>query len=464
MEKAVRQFSTLLHTGVARPITILGIVLIAATACKLDRAQKRAPGQPAMSELMHRRADQNQAWEKQRQALVDEVHRLTPQQAQVLEAQVKTRPQDRETLTKLVRYYQYKVDVKRMNALTLWHIEHEPNLQWPWNINPAWDQRAYELGKKLWLRELKRSAPKPAVYRNAAAYLEGGDKPLAEDILLAGQKKYPTENWAMALGQHYAQAVLGSTGPLAEFNVVRSVSMKEAHGPYAQNVRNKLAASNDPRLLTQSAQWLMVWGRRLLYSKEKPLDFDCLAIARSYNDRALSVEPDYRVALSMETAIEEARTAERIRNAPVESLNASDRLKMLTYQMEEVFLSGKMDQAKSKALELLAATQKNVSDPACGNAILLANLRLGEMALQRGAKRQSVRYLLAASQAPITDRLRYWEIDMSLARKLVDWGEREPVAQFLEHCSKFNYQGKVLAEWASQIRKGINPDLIPYRS
>ena len=168
-----------------------------------------------------------------------------------------------------------------------------------------------------------RSGAKPAVYRNTAAFLEGGDKPLAEDILLAGQKKYPTEIWMMALGQHYAQALLGSTGPLAEFNVVRQLSMKEAHGPYAQSVRNKLANSNDPHLLTQSAQWLMAWGRHFLHTKEKPLDFDFFAVARSYNDRALSVQPDYRPALSMKTAIEETRTLERIRNARVESLDCS---------------------------------------------------------------------------------------------------------------------------------------------
>src|SRR5437867_2166982 len=242
MVKAVHsQVSTLLYTGPDRLITLIGIVLIAATACKMDRAQKLAPGQPTMNELMHQRADQNQAWEKQRQALIDEVHKLTPQQAQALEAQVKTKPEDRETLTRLVRYYEYKVDVKRMNALTLWYIEHEPHRQWAWNINPAWDQRAYEQGKKLWLAHVKRSSATPAVYRNAAAFLEGGDKPLAEDILLAGQKKHPTTDWTMTLGQHYAQALLGSTGPLAEFNVVRSVSMKEAHGPYSLSVRNRLA-------------------------------------------------------------------------------------------------------------------------------------------------------------------------------------------------------------------------------
>jgi hypothetical protein len=53
--------------------------------------------------------------------------------------------------------------------------------------------------------------------------------------------------------------------------------------------------------------------------------------------------------------------------------------------------------------------------------------------------------------------------DMTLARQLVDWGEREAVAQFLDRCAQFNYRGKDLIEWAAQIRKGINPDLTPYR-
>jgi hypothetical protein len=53
---------------------------------------------------------------------------------------------------------------------------------------------------------------------------------------------------------------------------------------------------------------------------------------------------------------------------------------------------------------------------------------------------------------------------MTLARQLVDWGEREAVAQFLDRCALFNHRRKDLAEWATQIRKGINPDLTPYRS
>jgi hypothetical protein len=52
---------------------------------------------------------------------------------------------------------------------------------------------------------------------------------------------------------------------------------------------------------------------------------------------------------------------------------------------------------------------------------------------------------------------------MTLARELVDWGEREAVARFLDRCSSFNVSGKRQAEWAAEIRCGINPDLTPYR-
>ena len=67
----------------------------------------------------------------------------------------------------------------------------------------------------------------------------------------------------------------------------------------------------------------------------------------------------------------------------------------------------------------------------------------------------------AASDAPVTEYLRYNQIDMSLARKLVDAGERDAVATFLDRCAKFNHGGKPLKEWAAEIRKGTNPNLAP---
>lgn len=150
--------------------------------------------------------------------------------------------------------------------------------------------------------------------------------------------------------------------------------------------------------------------------------------------------------------------------SPPEQLSQSDKMWLLRGQTEEAFWDGKMDEAESKARELLALAARNTNDPEYGNAIFSANLSLGHVMLRRGDKRQAAGYLLAASNAPSTDDLRYGYIDMTVARQLVDLGEREAVAQFLDRCPQFNYRSKDLTEWAAQIRKGINPDLTPYRS
>src|SRR5262249_30573353 len=154
------------------------------------------------------------------------------------------------------------------------------------------------------------------------------------------------------LGMHYAQALLGSTGPLAEFNVVRSVSMKEAHGTYARSVRIKLADSNDPQILMQTAQYLMGWSLSFLFpcdKQAKPLDFDVITLARSYNDRALSIQPDFPAALSLKLRLESFATGERLRNTPPEQWSQSDQMYLLRGQTESAFWNGQMDEAESKA-------------------------------------------------------------------------------------------------------------------
>ena len=441
-------------------------VLAVFSSFKPDVASKLAPGQLSMNEMLNKMAAEDRELEKRRQAVQDEVQNLTPDQASALEAEVKANPRDNEKLVKLMRYYRLKFGEQGLSNITLWYIEREPTLL-PWIINPELSREGYEQGKRLWLAHLKKPGVESAIYRNAARFLEGGDKPLAERALLDGQKAYPNEKWSRDLGEHYAQVLLGSTGPLAEFHVPRSLRMKEAHGTYAQSVRIKLASSNDPQTLMQTAQNLMGWSIGFLFpcdKQAKPLDFDVIALARSYNDRALSIQPDFPAAYSLKLRLESFATGERISKTPPEQWSQSDQMYLLRGQTESAFWDGKMDEAESKARELLALAARNTNDPKYGNAIFFANLSLGHVMLRRGEKRQAAGYLLAASNAPPTDDLRYGYIDMTLARQLVDLGEREAVAQFLDRCAEFNYRGKEMAEWAAQIRIGINPDLGPYRS
>jgi hypothetical protein len=122
-------------------------ILVVFTACKLERAQKPAPGQPTMNEIQRRRAGESQEWIQKHETLIEEARQLTQEQAQALEAQVKADPQDRDKVLTLVRHYQHKVDVKGLDGLTLWFIEHRPDLPWAWNINPEWDRAGYEQGR-----------------------------------------------------------------------------------------------------------------------------------------------------------------------------------------------------------------------------------------------------------------------------------------------------------------------------
>ena len=57
-------------------------------------------------------------------------------------------------------------------------------------------------------------------------------------------------------------------------------------------------------------------------------------------------------------------------------------------------------------------------------------MKCGKLALRRGDRRTAVQHMLAALDSPGSAELRFMQIDMTLARSLVDWGEREAVAKF----------------------------------
>ncbi len=448
------------QAGVLAFASLALIVLV--SACQFVQSKKPAAGQLSMNQQLQRRAEENQKWERERQALDAAVKQLTPEQAQTLLTQVKANPSDQQMVLKLVRYYQHKVDVPGLVALTLWFIEHQPETLWVWNIHPAWDRASYDKGKALWLAHLKRKPVSAATYRNAAHYLEGGDKPRAEKILLEARQAHPQEEWSMDLGMHYAQALLGSVGPMAEYNVIRELAMNQAHGAYAQAVRAKLAQSNDAEVLFQTAQWLSSWSSHWLWRKDNPIDFDVLALAQSFNERALTLQPAAEKALRQRFRLDEMATSNRLRGAVLEQLAPADRMKKLRNELP-FLTANKNGAAENKARELLALGQQHTNGPESNNAIFHASLVLGQCALQRHDKRQAAQHLLAASAVSPTDLLRYGPVDMTLARQLVDWGEREAVAQYLERFASINQaRGNEMKQWAAQLRQGLNPDLLPF--
>ncbi len=448
---------------------LCGVALAIFGACNLERAQKPAAGQLSMNEMEKRNAAEREKKAAEDQVLLDEAKSITPGQAANKVASLKANPQDERTYYQLMRYYEFHSDLKGKDALILWYIEHEPEGKVrPWNINPGWDRSAYDQGKRLWLANTKRPGASAEIYDRAAAFLQVADKSLAEEILLAGRKAFPEDSrWGRLLGEHYAMALLGSAEPRTEYNVIRSFSVSEAQGPYAQSVRAKLEHSTDSRMLAQTAQCLTAWGR----GRDTRLTTDTLALAESFASRAVALDPASKAADSIKFRVLQMKEMEKLmdlRNLPAEQqkqLGDADRLLLVRFEMDQAWSpSGRnpnLDLAAAKARELLELAQRVPGAPHSGYAVFEGNIMLGKVALRKGHKREAARYLLAAADAPASDELRHSTILMNLPRTLIDWGERDAAVQFLDRIASKTLGAKEFQDWAAQIRKGENPDMRP---
>jgi len=460
-----RPAPALSRTRAAGVAVCCGMVLALFAGCKLDRTQKPAPGQPTMNELLHRQADRSQEWNAKDLAAREEAGSLTPEQAQALEQRVKSNPDDRQALSKLGLYFMLKSDVGGRIRVTLWMIEHHPdNPGNSWQIDPRWGRAAFERGKTLWLANLKKTGASSEVYRWASRYMAATDPPLAEQILLDGQRANPEYRegyrsqdgktvqprstvWQRELGQLYAGVLAGP----------------ERDGQFAQKVQEKLSASQDTNLLFQTAQALRMQSDMVHADTSVPR----FALARTFVERVLALDPNYGPASQLKTVL--ALTADELRfhamtPEQIAQLGVSDRMKYLDLQASQ-WTPNKPGEKDAAAHELLDLARKNSRDPTYGDAIFDANMQLGRAALRQRDKRTAAKYLLAAAETPGSERLKYngADIPMNLPRELVDWGERDAVAQFLERSARLveDSRAKQFQDWAAEIRKGINPDLTP---
>jgi hypothetical protein len=106
-----------------------------------------------------------------------------------------------------------------------------------------------------------------------------------------------------------------------------------------------------------------------------------------------------------------------------------------------------------------------IRDERQGTAIYFANMSLGSMALFDGDRKAAVRYLLAASRAPVSEELAYSRhiVGWKLVRRLLDQGERESVIEFLERMAHISIVDQAsLRECAAAIRRGDMPNFGPY--
>ena len=129
---------------------------------------------------------------------------------------------------------------------------------------------------------------------------------------------------------------------------------------------------------------------------------------------------------------------------------------------KESFEVGKIEDARKFASELLTLAPKFRGDWNYGNAVQDGNLVLGRIALKEGKSDEAKRYLIEAGKSPGSPQMNSFGPNLSLAKDLLDKGERETVLQYFDLCRKFWSLGKDnLDQWTKEIMAGETPDFGP---
>ena len=145
-----------------------------------------------------------------------------------------------------------------------------------------------------------------------------------------------------------------------------------------------------------------------------------------------------------------------------------DSLKTTTGQKERFYLTttlataalaaGETAKATSYSQSLLEQAGSMAGDWNYGNAIHVAHLVLGEIALNAGDVASAKNHLLAAANMPGSPQLDSFGPNMRLANQLLAKGERDVVVQYFDLCARFwDRQFSKLEEWKAVVLNGGEP-------
>jgi hypothetical protein len=410
---------------------------------------------------------------------------------ETLEGKLKRNPDDYTARRKLLVFYgpDFTGNVTARRRHILWLIEHHPDDPlagsseahiFPKPPDPVPDPAGYAQAKRLWLKHTLNPDADVAVLSNAASFLQVADKPLAEELLLRGQAKAPYADWWADLGQLYATAILGSVASV-RMGALQSVSADEAHSAYALTIREKLAASKDDQLLTVTGRFLVFVG-----SEVQRLDFDPIAMGKSYLRRALELNPQntdaraFRASLARNERIQ--RTADILNGVPKGSeyqalASRPEAVRFLClpwltqkawWEAEDANKRGEKsvaaiawERTHKYADDLLTLAPRFKNSPDYGTALYIGNLSRSAVAAHEGRVRSAVAYLREAASAPPSDEIAFAagdEATYALLAQLLKAGERDSVIQFLNRLAEIRVvQAPELRDAATAISNGRAP-------
>jgi hypothetical protein len=142
-----------------------------------------------------------------------------------------------------------------------------------------------------------------------------------------------------------------------------------------------------------------------------------------------------------------------------QSQNAYDRFLALTHAQIPAFECREYDLAKAYASEALQLAPQFKQDWNYGNAIHNGHVVLGRLALAHGDVESAGRELLLAGKTPGSPQLDSFGPNMSLAKELLDHGQRDVVLQFFDECHVFwRSDFGALRKWRILARLHLPPD------
>ncbi|PXX54721.1 hypothetical protein DFR70_12315 [Nocardia tenerifensis] len=205
-----------------------------------------------------------------------------------------------------------------------------------------------------------------------------------------------------------------------------------------EQTTTRSAASDRPRIKQHNSVW-----------PAPPRIAGLLAVT------ALAVGAVVRVVLSRLTRSDVPAPPAR----PLTREEAEDRFYDLRELAKDCFNAGEIRKARAYAQELMAITPQYEGNWNYGNAVHDANMVLGRIALRAGRIDDAKGYLLAAGASPGSPQMNSFGPNMSLAKDLLEKGERHVVLAYFELCRQFwELHGGRLDEWRRLIDAGAIPD------
>lgn len=151
------------------------------------------------------------------------------------------------------------------------------------------------------------------------------------------------------------------------------------------------------------------------------------------------------------------KALEQMEYAQANTASEMQRFDNLNQLAQMAFNAGETEKARAYATELLAQSSEPQDGQNYGDAINRGNLILGRLALGAGQLNEAKQYLLASGRTAGSPVLGSFGPNMSLAKELLQRGEKETVLEYLQSCAKF-WKDDKLATWTQQVKEGAMPD------